>query len=81
MKLSSKIGVGHKKYDELLISSIDKINKNISREDFIKFFLDSLFAISTIKYLVVLETHDDTINDIDDLTLFYIKDKKKYKEF
>jgi len=81
MRLSHKLIVGHKKYDELFVESMSLINKNFSREKFIDFFLDRLFQISSIKYLVVLESFSNELTSLDDIEFIYIKDKKNIQNF
>jgi len=81
MKAHHKLSVGHKKYDELLLESMSLVYKNISREEFIDLYLGRLFEISQIKYLVVLETYCSEIESIDDLELFYCKDRDNIQNF
>lgn len=79
MRLSNTHKVGHRAYDNLLIDIIEKINSFITREELINLFSDRLFDLSSFQYLSVLETYSDTINDLDDLDIFYLRAKNNEK--
>ena len=54
MRLSNTHKVGHRAYDNLLITMIEQINSFISREELVNLFSDSLFELSSFSYLAVL---------------------------
>jgi len=76
MRLSNTHKVGHRAYDNLLVDMIEKINSFITREELIKLFSDRLLKLSSFQYLVVLETHQDSIESLDDLDIFYFRAQK-----
>jgi len=80
MKLDNTQKVGHRAYDKLLIDIVEKINSFITREELIKIFSDNLLNLSSLKYLVILETYKESINSLDDLDIFYFKAKKNEKQ-